>query len=149
LTLRQPLNLWEIGAALVVFALGAFLLWQGSGYALGSLNRMGPGYFPVALGVILMGFGVVLLIEVKRIGTPPPDLKLRPFVMIAAGLVAFALMLDRFGLIPATVALTMLSALADRPVRPRAVLGTAIVVACIGYFVFLRGFGLQLDAFRW
>jgi hypothetical protein len=148
-TLRQPLNFWEIGAALVVFALGAFLLWQGSGYALGSLNRMGPGYFPVALGVILMGFGVVLLCEVKRLDTPPPDLKFRPFLMIGAGLVAFALMLDRFGLVPATIALTVLSALADRPVRPRAVLGTAAVVAGIGYFVFLRGFGLQIDAFRW
>jgi hypothetical protein len=149
LTLRRPLNFWEIGAALAVFALGAFLLWQGSGYALGSLNRMGPGYFPVALGVILMGFGVLLLLEVKRLDTPAPDIKLRPFIMIAAGLVAFVLMLDRFGLIPATVALTVLSALAIQPVRPRAILGTAVVVAGIGYFVFLRGFGLQIDAFRW
>lgn len=145
---RSP-NLWEIGAAAVVFALGAFLVWQGSEYPLGSLNRMGPGFFPVGLGIVLMGFGVALIYEVRRSEAPPPDLKLRPFVMIGAGLLAFVLMLDRFGLVPATVALTVLSALADRPVRPRAVIGTALVVAGIGYFIFLRGFGLQIEAFRW
>jgi hypothetical protein len=145
---RVP-NYWEIGAALVVFVLGAFLVWQGSEYPFGSLTRMGPGFFPVALGIILMGFGVVLLAEVSHLDTPPPDLKARPFMMIFAGLVAFAFMLERFGLVPAAVALTAISALGDRPVRPRAIAATAAVVAAIGYFVFLRGFGLQLDSIRW
>lgn len=149
MTQQRSLNSWEIAAALVVFFLGAFLAWHGSSYPIGSLNRMGPGFFPLGLGIILMGFGVALVLEVKRSDTPPPDLKIRPFVMIGAGLVAFVLMLDRFGLVPATITLIVLSALAERPVRPRAIVGTAIVVASIGYFVFLRGFGLQLDAFRW
>ena len=145
----RRLNIWEISAAFVVFALGLFLIWQGSSYPLGSLTRMGPGYFPVALGVILLGFGAALIFEVRRHDTPPPDLKLRPFIMITTGLIAFVLMLDRFGLVPAAVALVVLTALADRPVRPRAIVGTAVVVAGIGYFVFLRGFGLQLAAFNW
>lgn len=149
MTPSRSLNVWEIAAALLVFALGAFLVWQGSSYPLGSLTRMGPGFFPVGLGVILMALAVILVLEVRRLDTPPPDLKLRPFVMIGAGLIAFALMLDRFGLVPATLALAVLSALADRPMRPRAIAGTAAVVAAIGYFIFLRAFGLQLDAFRW
>ncbi len=146
---RSSLNTWEIGAALVVLALGAFLLWQGLSYPLGDLSRMGPGFFPVGLGIILLGFGAALLFEVRKLDTPPPELKLRPFIAIIAGLLAFALMLGRFGLVPATIALVVLSGLGDRPVRPLAIAGTAVAVAAIGYFVFLRGFGLRIEAISW
>ncbi|MEX0591262.1 MAG: tripartite tricarboxylate transporter TctB family protein [Xanthobacteraceae bacterium] len=145
----RSLNSGEIAAALVVCALGGFLIWQGSGYPLGSLNRMGPGFFPVGLGIILMGFGAALVLEVKRLDTPPPEWHVRSFVAIMAGLLAFALMLEPFGLVPATVALAVLSSLGDPPLRPRAIAATALALAGIGYFVFLRGFGVQLDAFRW
>lgn len=145
----RSLNRWEIGAALLVFALGLLLVWEGMSYPLGSPVRMGPGFFPVSVGLILIGFGVALVFDVRHLDTPPPDLHLRPLVAIVAGLLAFAVMLDRFGLIPATVVLVALSALGDRPLRPRAIAGTAVVVAAIGYFVFLRGFGIQLEAFHW
>jgi hypothetical protein len=149
MTPSRSLNFWEIGAALVVFALGAFMVWEGSHYPFGSLTRMGPGFFPIVLGLVLMGFGAALVVEVRHLQTPAPDFRLRSFSFIVAGLIAFAFMLDRFGLVPATIALIVLSALADRPVRPRAIAGTAVVVAAMAYFVFLRGFGLQLQAFVW
>jgi hypothetical protein len=147
--LGRSLNIWEISAAFVVFALGLFLIWQGSSYPLGSLTRMGPGYFPVALGVILLGFGAALIFEVRRHDSPPPDLKLRPFIMITTGLIAFVLMLDRFGLVPAAVALVVLECACRSAGTAARYCGTAVVIAGIGYFVFIRGFGLQLAAFNW
>lgn len=149
MTPSRSLNIWEIAAALAVFAFGAFLAWHGSNYEIGSLTRMGPGFFPIGLGIILMGFGVALAFEVRHLETPAPNFQLRSFGLITAGLFAFAFMLDRFGLVPATAALIVLSALADGPVRPRAIVGTAVVVTAMAYFIFLRGFGLQLQAFIW
>lgn len=145
----RSLNPWEIGAALLVLALGLFFLWEGSSYELGAPTRMGPGFFPVGVGLILAIFGAALIFDVRYLDTPRPELHLRPFIAIVAGLLAFALLLGRFGLVPATVALVVLSALGDRPVRPLAIAGTAAVAAAIGYFIFLRGFGLQLEAFHW
>ena len=39
------------GVLMIALGLGAAL--EGSTYSIGSLSRMGPGFFPVALGVIL------------------------------------------------------------------------------------------------
>lgn len=149
MTTGRSLNYWEAGAALIVVALGVFWLWHGMSYPLGSLTRMGPGFFPVSVGIVLIGFGVALVFDVRHSETPPPDVQPRPFIAIFAGLLAFAFLLHQFGLVPATVVLIVLSALGDRPVRPLAIVGTAVVVAAIGYFIFLRGFGLQLEAFHW
>ena len=44
------------------------LLWVALAYPFGNLQQMGPGFFPRALGVILMGFGAVTMIRGLRSG---------------------------------------------------------------------------------
>ncbi|HTQ78156.1 MAG TPA: tripartite tricarboxylate transporter TctB family protein [Burkholderiales bacterium] len=76
MTIRNPKDFWAglmfmaFGAAFVVGALGtpAFLdsLWGGpilQGYQLGSAVRMGPAYFPAALGGILVLLGAVIFLR--------------------------------------------------------------------------------------
>jgi hypothetical protein len=47
---------------ILVLLIGIGAMVQGQTYSIGTLNRMGPGYFPVALGAILAGIGGVMLI---------------------------------------------------------------------------------------
>lgn len=47
------------GAALVVLALVVF--WESRGLPLGSLRNPGPAYLPVALALVLLGFGALLV----------------------------------------------------------------------------------------
>ncbi len=54
--IRNPRDFWA-GAIYLVLAI--VVLWIGRGYPQGSSARMGPGYFPVALGSILAVFGAV------------------------------------------------------------------------------------------
>ena len=63
------------GGALMV-AIGAGVVWWTAlQYPIGTLQRMGPGYFPLALGIILMATGACIaakacLAGVYRSGAP-------------------------------------------------------------------------------
>lgn len=148
-TRSDALNLPEIIVALLVVATGGFVLWEGSAYAFGSLTRMGPGFFPVMLGIVLTGIGILLVFEVARAETPRPDLSLRPFVMVTAGMLGFAVLAERLGLIPAVVALVVLSSLAERRVRPWTIALLAAALPLAGLVLFVHGFNLPFRAFRW
>ena len=54
---------------MLLLGLGAIL--QGRNYSIGTLSRMGPGFFPVALGVILALAGVAIAISASRRITRP------------------------------------------------------------------------------
>jgi len=54
------------GAALVLLALVVF--WESRALPLGSLRNPGPAYMPVALALVLLGFGALLILLGK--GTP-------------------------------------------------------------------------------
>ena len=139
----------EFLAALGVIAFGGYILWQATGYDFGEPARMGPGFFPVAIGSFLVIIGLFLVVE--AIGKPYEKLEIsiRPIVAISAGLIAFALLMPRLGLVPATVTLVVLTLLAEEARRWKLVAGLAISLSAIGYFVFEIGFGIPLKPFWW
>ncbi len=47
-------------AGALMLVIGSAVAWQGFGYNVGSLTRMGPGFFPVALGVLLAALGIAI-----------------------------------------------------------------------------------------
>lgn len=145
----RPFNVPEVVAALSFVGLGAFMIWQASGYPYGDLRRMGPGFFPIWIGVLLIVLGLALVLEVRRLGTPAPTVALRPLLTIPAGLLAFALLVERAGLVPATAVLVGVSALGARPLRPRAVVWTTAIVTAAAYVLLIRLLGLPLKAFWW
>ncbi len=145
----RRLNFWELGAALLVFALGAFMALKGLSYSIGSVNRMGPGFFPVAVGVILMLLAVAIMLEVRHSNTPAPDFPLRPLAALTAGLVAFAVLIEPLGLVPATFVLVLVSSFGDASMTLRRAVLAAVAMAALGYVVFVLGFRLPLHPFWW
>jgi hypothetical protein len=136
------------GAALLAF--GLWFVWHAQAeYDMGSLRRMGPGFFPTVLGWLVAGFGALLLLPAlfRRGELPAPAI--RPLATIIAGGLAFAWMIEPLGLVPATVALVCIAAFAEPRVR---LLRTAIlagVLAAAAVAVFSEGLGIPVPAFRW
>ena len=60
--ISNPKDFWA-GALFVAIGVGTIIL--GSRYTLGSAARMGPGYFPRILGILLIVLGAVLA---RRLG---------------------------------------------------------------------------------
>ena len=72
------------------------MIWIGRNYPQGSSARMGPGYFPTALGAILAIFGVVSIgRSFLRPGEAISAFAWRPLVLVLGSVVLFALLLDR------------------------------------------------------
>lgn len=144
----KRVNLSEMAGAAFVILLGIFVLVIGSGHSMGTLSRMGPGYFPVVLGVLLMGLGGALVLEVWR--APRENtirLPLRPLVMVGTGVICFAYLVERAGIVPAICALVGLSSLAESMIRPATAIAIAAVMSLMGVFLFIRLLGLPLSAF--
>ncbi len=139
------------GALMLAIGLGA--IWQGAHYPLGTLSRMGPGYFPVALGVILAVVGVVIAIS-GHLAAPsaaapklPPEW--RAWGLIAASIVLFVVLGKWGGLLPATAAIVFVSALADRDNGWRSALLLALVMCLAAVVVFWWALQIQFPLFAW
>jgi hypothetical protein len=139
------------GALMIVLGVGAVI--EGARYPIGSLSRMGPGFFPIALGVILALAGAAIAIgarlaEDDRAVRPRPP-EWRGWIPICASIVAFVVLGEYGGLVPATFAIVFISALGDRDntLTQAAVLGLAAVAIAI--VVFWWALQLQLPLFGW
>ncbi len=140
------------GGALM-FLLGLAAMIQGSAYQIGTLDRMGPGFFPVALGVILACVGLAIAIaarlepvKVERARLPP---EWRGWFLICVSIVAFVVIGTYGGLVPATFAIVFISALGDRSNSVRSAIALSLVVLVICIAVFSWALQMPFPLFRW
>ncbi len=147
--MSRSINWLQVGAAVLLGLIGVFVIWHGSDYPLGSLRRMGPGFYPVMVGSVLLLFSVLLVLEVAHSEKEKDFWIPRPVLTIGAGFIAFAALLERAGLVPATLAMVILVSLAEKPTRPVAIIATAVGLSVLGVVVFLYGFGIPVPAIQW
>lgn len=141
--MRRDLHDLGWGAALALTGL-AVAGYACASYDMGSLRRMGPGFFPVALGMLLAGLGA--LIAVPAMSRPGQS---RPFawpetIAVVAALLVFGVALERLGVL-LTTAMTVLIASSVAPRRGlawRLVLSAAVTV--LVWLVFVRGLNMSL-----
>jgi putative tricarboxylic transport membrane protein len=112
---------------------------------MGTAFRMGPGYFPSVLGGVLTVLGVIVAARALWTAGGPVTLpRLRPLVLVLASVVAFAVLVQSAGLVVATVALVLVSALGGSEFRWGEVVVLAVVLAGLAIVVFVYGLGLPI-----
>jgi hypothetical protein len=138
-----------VGGFLTV-GLAVGVLVESSEYERGTLLRMGPGYFPMLLGTLLLTLGVVLTLRgFMRHGEPLVVPPWHPVVFISAAVGLFAFTLPAFGLLPAIMLLVVVSACASPVRRPKTIALLAVGMAAFAYVVFVRLLSLHIDFVRW
>jgi hypothetical protein len=105
---RRALNR-EHAAGIALAALGLYVAVAAREYPLGSVAEPGPGFLPLALGLMLAGCGIVLAIGAFFAvpARPVSFAELPHALVVLAALVAAALAMERLGF-RATVALMLL-----------------------------------------
>jgi len=135
-----------IGGGLAILA-GLAVVWVGAGYEVGTARRMGPGWFPVALGWLMAGLGLLLAAASLRRPEPAEPSDLRALLAVGAGIAAFAALLERAGLVPAALALVLIAGMGGtRLSLPRQLLLAAGLTG-MSLLVFRLGLGLPLKPF--
>ncbi|MEZ5663031.1 MAG: tripartite tricarboxylate transporter TctB family protein [Burkholderiaceae bacterium] len=139
----------DIIGGLVLTALGAFAAIYAQRYEFGELHRMGPGYFPVALGVVVAVLGLFIAVPAFMRRGEPIHVEWKTMLLVVASIVVFALTLKVLGLILATMLSVVISSLADKETRWKGRLLIAVGVAVITYLIFSLGLSMVLPIFPW
>jgi putative tricarboxylic transport membrane protein len=136
------MNLPDLAFAVFLVALGAFAFALAGELSVGTAASMGPGYVPRALALIIMVYGLALGVRALfRARQAFPPIERRPFLLIAAAVALFALMLPRAGLALTSFAVVVCAGFAAYDVRLRenAVLGVALAAFAVVLFVSVLG----------
>ena len=141
--IKNQKDFWA-GAMFICF--GAFFAGIGTHYKLGSAANMGPGYFPSALGIILIVLGIA--IAVSGLSPNSRDEKVDRFswsalFFILGPVVLFGLLLKSLGLIACLFMLVAISSFASNEFKWGATLLNALVLAVLSYVVFVWALQLQ------
>jgi len=141
----MTVNLKELAAGAVFIAFGAyFAVCAYLTLAIGTTFRMGPGYFPILLGLLLVALGLGVAIRGVTIErTSFGDVSWRGVILILAAPIFFGVTLEGLGLIVSVFLTCLIAAAASRRVTMvRAVLVSAVLTAfCAALF----GYGLALN----
>jgi len=135
----------EFGSGCLFAGFGLAAIVIGASYPVGTAARMGPGYFPRGLGIILVALGAILLIKSLRTKGAPIAIKdVRPLLIVLGSVVLFGLTVVPLGLVLSTILLIVVASTASHEFRWKeatiaSVLLAAFVVAAFGY-----GLKLQL-----
>lgn len=132
------------GLMFIVF--GLIAIYFGQKLAQGTAVRMGPGYVPRMLSYILLGLGAVICVVAAVSGGEPVEkLKWKPLTMVTIGIICFALLFERAGLLPALVVLVFISSLGGEEFKLTEVLGNIVVLAILCTIVFKIGLGMNIS----
>lgn len=115
---------------------------------LGTALRMGPGYFPLMLGIIMILLGGA--IAVRSFGTTGPQLgtfSWRAIGLVSGAPIIFAVTVRGLGFAPAMVLATVIAAFASRRMTFLFALALAIALSIFCTLIFKFGLGLPLRTF--
>lgn len=138
-----------VGAA---FAIGAFE------YTVGSAARMGPGYFPLMVGVLLTVLGLAVTVSALGArpggdGDPVGKIAWKPLGFVIGANLMFGVLLaglrsidlPAMGLIVAVYALVVMSCKAGSTFSLKSALMLATILAVGSYLIFILGLKLQFQ----
>ncbi len=139
-------NQRDFGAGIMYMVIGLFFAIMATNYPMGTAAKMGPGYFPFYLGILMFLLGV--LVAVKAFGAKAaiesiPKFNWRIMGQITGAVVLYGLLLPRMGFLIAVVVLVFVAASASREFTWKGTAINAAFLVTFTYSVFVLGLKLQ------
>ena len=147
----------DFASGLLFSAFGVAYAWGATTYTVGTGARMGPGYFPLIVGVLIALLGSIITVRAMTVDSgddqPIGSIAWRPLVFIIGANILFGILLGGLpsvglppmGLIVAVYALTVIASLAGDQFAWKPVLILATVLAIGSYLAFVMALNLQFQ----
>lgn len=126
--------------------IGLFFAIVARQYQYGTAAKMGPGYFPFWLGVIMAALGLLILVKslsAKAAIDAIPQFNWKIVGLITGSIVLYGILLPKMGFIVAIFVLVMLASSASREFNWKVSLINFVVLLGFTYSVFVMGLKLQ------
>lgn len=147
LKIKSQEDFW---AGMMFIGFGILAIVVSRDYPMGSAMRMGPGYFPTYLGVIMVILGAIISATAFKVeGEKVGRFAWRPMILLSIAFALFAWGIDNFGFILALLIMIVLSALAGKEFKLKEVviLSAVLIVGC--WALFIKGLELPFPLFWW
>lgn len=133
----------ELCFGIFLFGIGLIAALYGWGYGLGQMNDIGPGAFPLGLGIVMM---ILAALSMREAGAEGPVMRrLTPAFFYLPGVIIWSLLIEGAGLLIATLALISIVSFAEDKLDLKRAVLLGLILTGIGYLVFILGFGLTFD----
>ncbi|MDO5631611.1 MAG: tripartite tricarboxylate transporter TctB family protein [Paracoccus sp. (in: a-proteobacteria)] len=146
-------NLADTTGGIVIALFGAAVaVYAAQNYNLGTLRRVGPGMMPMALGVLIGALGAAIALNAwikGRADALSEAVEWRTATLIIIAVIAFALMIQPFGLIPSVIAVVGISAFSDNRANPVNVAILCAALCLLAWAIFRLALGMNFALIRW
>ena len=151
----MTVNKVDLVGGLSLFALGAAILAIALTYNIGSATRMGPGYFPMVLGGLMMVLAALIALAALRPqpAAPEPDaepvtVSWRPMIAVLLSIVGFMVGMAYGGLLPAVFLTVIISSLGDAKSRWLGIAVLCVALPFATWLIFSRGLGMPIPLIK-
>ena len=145
--LKNPKDFWS-GVMFAMIGFAFAIIVKVYEYPMGTGSRMGPGYFPYVLGIIMGVLGLVIIVQAWiSEGGPVAKFAWKPLFWVLGAFIVFGLTAKWAGLVVAIVLLVVISSYGGHEHKwKEAIISSAILAVCsVGVFVY----GLKLPFPIW
>jgi hypothetical protein len=143
----------EIFAGGLILLFGLVALLEGQRLGVGTLSDMGPGFVPMALGVVLSGLGVIIALTgqtgLSNDDAEPDTPDWRGAICILAGAVGFILLGKHTGLASAIFGSVFIAAMGDRTTKLHEAFVLAAGVTVFGCLLFGTVLKIPIPLYGW
>ncbi|WEX88010.1 tripartite tricarboxylate transporter TctB family protein [Sinorhizobium garamanticum] len=136
------------GAAMVIVSL--LFIWFGRDLDVGNSFQMGPGYFPVMLSLLLIGIGVLIMVQslvVTVKGEPDAPANWKAYALVILAPVFFGLAISRLGLVPTMFLMIVTVSSASKYADWRHSIALALFMTICSVVLFTRLLSLPVSSF--
>jgi hypothetical protein len=141
--IRNPKDFWS-GVMFLGFGLAAVLIARD--YAMGSAGRMGPAYFPTALGWMLVAIGVGAIARsfLGSVGEAVEKFAFKELFLILGAVLLFGIVVRGAGLVFAIPLIIIGSAYASSKFTWKATIALAVGMTVFAVLLFVKALGLPM-----
>jgi len=139
-------NQRDFGAGIMYMVIGLFFAIVATRYQYGTAAKMGPGYFPFWLGMLMAAMGLLVLIRslgAKATIEAIPKFNFKVIGLITGSIILYGILLPKMGFIVAVLVLVMIASSASKEFSWKVALINAVVLIAFTYSVFVIGLKLQ------
>lgn len=142
----EPRSRQDVAVGLIFIAIAIAFGSEATSYEMGRAIRMGPGFIPMALAVILgaLGVAVALAGTVKHAEAEAGPVSWRGIVLVCVALVIFGAYGKSLGLVPVVFVCSLITALASTRNTVLGAVGISAALALLCWIVFKLGLGMSL-----
>jgi uncharacterized membrane protein YfcA len=140
-------NSKDFKAGLLFIFFGMSVTFLAQSYSIGTAAKMGPGYFPLLLGLMLTILGIVVCLKSlskRKGGERKIPVRIRPVTFVLSSIVLFGLLLYPLGMILSTLFLVTISSIASDEFNIKVAILNAFVLILVILIIFVYFLQFQI-----